>query len=146
MTGRAARHRLVPSLHRHDPFLSGDGGQDLAAGRVQHPIAVRAHEQLACRQPTAGFQILKGLAQLCVPVCRVNDAMKGFRSVGGAQRFLAAFSGISEQAPPVSPPEPDHRPASRPTTPRRTVRHPQVQQRDNARRGRPPRRAGAEAA
>jgi hypothetical protein len=37
----------------------------------------------------------------------MKRAMKGFRSAGGAQRFLSAFSGISPPFP--TPPPPAHR-------------------------------------
>jgi putative transposase len=95
------------------------------------------------------------------PTRQRERAMKGFRSVGGAQRFLSAFSGISPhfRPPPSSDPRirlssrddrplrdlgADHRhcrPAHRAvntqpepdsTTPRHTVRQPRTQQRDNA--------------
>jgi putative transposase len=87
------------------------------------------------------------------PTRQRERAMKGFRSTGGAQPFLSAFSGIPPPLP--APPPPDDRPRSssrhdrplhelgahrqrrRPdhhslssgsepgcTTPRRTVRHP----------------------
>ena len=95
------------------------------------------------------------------PTRQRERAMKGFRSVGGAQRFLSAFSGISphfrprrhlmtatrlprRDDHPLRHLGPDHRrrrPAHRglstepepgPTTPRHTIRHPHTQQRDNA--------------
>jgi len=95
------------------------------------------------------------------PVRQRERAMNGFRSVGGAQRFLSAFSGISPPSAP--PPTPDerhgapprggrplrplgphhlehrsarhgvtHHPTPRPTTPAHAHGHPHTQQRDNA--------------
>jgi putative transposase len=75
--------------------------------------------------------------------------MKGFHSVGVAQRFLSAFSGISPHFRPRRHlmTASGHRAemtirfalwdqitgaASRPTTPRRTVRQSRTRQRDNA--------------
>ncbi len=95
------------------------------------------------------------------PTRQRERAMKGFRSVGGAQRFLSAFSGISPPLPtppppddsPRTPPRDDpplhplgphhrrHRPTHHslttdrllsPVTPQHTVRYPHTQQRDNA--------------
>ena len=95
------------------------------------------------------------------PTRQRERAMKGFRSAGGAQRFLSAFSGISPHFRPRRHlmsahrlPSRDDRPLRhlgadhrrrRPahhglstgpepgsTTPRRTVRHPHTQQRDSA--------------
>ncbi|GAA3898654.1 hypothetical protein GCM10023084_58940 [Streptomyces lacrimifluminis] len=94
------------------------------------------------------------------PTRQRERAKKGFRSVGGAQRFLSAFSGISPPLPappsdarprlpsrydrPLRPLGADHRrgrpchrglstrPAPKPALPRRAVRQSHSQQRDNA--------------
>jgi putative transposase len=85
------------------------------------------------------------------PTRQRERAMKGFRSTGGAQRFLSACNGISPRfrshrhLMTASP----HRAemtirfdiwdqiisaAGRPTTPRHAIRHPHAQQRDSVRR------------
>jgi putative transposase len=92
------------------------------------------------------------------PTRQRERAMKSFRSVGGAQRFLSAFSGVSlhfrhhrhlmtapdyraemslrftiwEQitGAAAGPSRPDHRPGSQ-ALPRRAVRQSHTQQRDN---------------
>ena len=55
--------------------------------------------------PSVGHRCHKGLHNRAEnshqPTRQRERAMKGFRPVGGAQRFLAAFSGIS---PPTSDP------------------------------------------
>ena len=95
------------------------------------------------------------------PTRQRERAMKGFRSVGGAQRFLSAFSGISphfrprrhlmhrtrlpsRDDRPLRHLGPDHRrrrpphhglstgPEPGSTTPRRAIRHLPTQQRDSA--------------
>lgn len=94
------------------------------------------------------------------PTRQRERAMTGFRSVGGAQRFLSAFSGISPHfrprrhlmtavahragmnirfaiwatspALPTGPPRPDHRPGSQAQPARRAVGQSHTRQRDNA--------------
>ncbi|GAA1329846.1 hypothetical protein GCM10009647_068630 [Streptomyces sanglieri] len=131
----------------------------------QTPLYGAAHREV---MPSVEHRSHKGLNNRAEnshqPTRQRERAMNGFRSVGGAQRFLAAFSGISphfrprrhlmtathyraEMTPPASAsgsrspaspaclPRPEHGAGTRPLRTRHTIRHSLPQQRDSTRPG-----------